>query len=147
MRSYLAPLLNLGFGLLVATTSIACGGELDESDTTEGALADDEFDSWANALVSDDEKAALGGDDDDDRDHERGHGKDKRGHGKKKKKVLKRVFQLLDYLDGANDGAITIARLPATMPPKLLEKVKLLDDNGDGVVVKAEARDGCRKHR
>jgi hypothetical protein len=151
--------LSLGALVTLSAFAIALGG-------CAGKVADEhqitEVDSSGAALTSPAPADPAGGgsttgegedgeaDDDGQQgghgDHEcdgeeRGHGKH---HGHRRHK-----FKALDALDGNDDGAITIASLPADLPERLLAKLHSIDADGDGVVTKVEAKAALRgkKHR
>lgn len=120
-------------GLAIAALVVGgCGGKIETND---------------DLVISDSQGSLSGpetaGDEDDgdtaDRDCRDG---DHEGH----KHHRKHWFKVLDRLDGAKDGAITIASLPSGLPDRLIAKLHRIDKNGDGVVTRKEVKH-ARKHR
>ena len=86
-------------------------------------------------------------DKDDDRDRGDDHGECNEDENEKHHHHRHHRFHVLDGLDGAQDHQITIASLPAGLPPRLIARLHEIDTNGDGVVTKAEAKAWSRAHK
>lgn len=103
--------------------------------------AGDEDHAPAVTAAADTANLAIDGDDANDPSerldspkHECRGGK-RHHHGRGKNK-----FHHLDSIDGFEDGAITLDRLPDAVPAEMLAKLHKIDVNNDGVVTKEEAR-------
>ncbi len=129
--------------LLVASFALGgCAGEVTDEGDDAGDL---EISSSEEALSVGDvvetsaaaspDEVDCNDDDDDDKD-----GKHHRRHHHRKHK-----FKLLDRLDGTKDKIITIAALPAGLPPHLLAKLAKMDTNHDGLVSREEVKVWIRR--
>lgn len=130
--------------LAVLALLVGCGGAIAE-DSTSTDLPDDVH-AVADGLAVDGANNDDGPDhaDDHDGDHHHGRGEHE-GHKKGHKKKHPKLFQALDRLDGAEDGKITLAALPAQVPAKLVDKLKELDTDQSGDVSRDEAHAACAR--
>jgi hypothetical protein len=121
---------------------VGCAGATDNELDDDVDLPDD-FDSVSQGLSTggvevDPEHEASG---DHERDCEGHHGKHKRGN------RLHHLFKRLDRLDGEKDKQIVIASLPDRVPDRLIEKLRTIDANNDGIVTKDEVKAARKAHK
>lgn len=142
-------------GVLALGLGGCSGGADDDDDGTEVS------DAKVSAAISSPNPTAPSGDTDDPSDHEadradhdddRDRGDDRgdcKGDGDHEKHHHHRhhKFHVLDRLDGTKDHQITIASLPAELPPRLLARLHAIDANADGVVSKDEAKAWMKAHK
>ena len=86
-------------------------------------------------------------DKDDDRDRGDDHGECNEDENEKHHHHRHHRFHVLDGLDGTRDHQITIASLPAALPPRLIARLHEIDTNGDGIVTKDEAKAWSHAHK
>jgi hypothetical protein len=141
----------------LASSVGGCAGHTDTEVDDGTEVSDAKMTS--SAISSPDPAAPSGGsgtsgepgeraDHDDDHDHGDDHGECK-GDGDHEKHHHHRHhrFHVLDALDGTKDNQITIASLPAGLPPRLIARLHEIDANGDGIVTKDEAKAWFKAHR
>ena len=132
------PSYSLCAALFAASAlAFGCAGAKDNELDDDTELPDDVETSAGTLAVDAEARDAV---DDVDRDHKKG---DRDGH----RKHTRKLFKLLDRLDGDKDGRIVIASLPAKAPPRLIAKLHEIDADGDGAVTKEEARAKCKARR
>ena len=129
------PIKKLTLGAMVCLAAVAlglggCTGEVAE----DGDHDVTEVDSTSAALSSSPQPATGEAGDQESADKEC-DSKDGDHH-----KHRRHKFKALDRLDGAEDGAITLASLPAGLPDRLSAKLHKIDTDQDGIVTKAEAK-------
>ena len=154
-------------GLFAALVVAGCGGQASTED--DGTEVNDA--KTSQAIVSPQPAAPSGGGaaaEADDDDHERAGGEgsgheaadkdDDRDRGDDHQECTEdetekhhhhrhHRFHVLDGLDGTRDHQITIASLPATLPPRLIARLHEIDANGDGIVTKDEAKAWEHAHK
>jgi hypothetical protein len=165
MSSAVLRLAALSLVGLAALSVAACAGQVDPN----ADLLVSDADTSSSALASPDPGAAgapgapgASDGEDDDGDHDDGdHHGGKGGKGDHPKGPKDHCngqehgehahhrhhkFKVLDGIDGTKDHVITIAALPAALPPRLIARLHAIDTDGDGLVTKDEVKAWKQAH-
>ena len=154
---------------LLALSVAACGGqaatgddgtEVNDATTSQAVSSPDPSGAGAAAPSTgggddsdgdkegpDDDHQGDRADKDDDRDRGDDHGECNEDENEKHHHHRHHRFHVLDGLDGTRDHQITIASLPAALPPRLIARLHEIDTNGDGIVTKDEAKAWSHAHK